>query len=228
MTPASRGPGLARALMLAALLAGLLAAGAGCQQLAWILNRTFTLFSPEEESQAEFTFEGKSVLVLVDAQEAALEGEFPRVEQGVANQVIKMLEERKAAGPIVPARSVDAARRVQAGFDKWSIAETGRFFNVDFVLHIQLTHFRIKDTPGSSVFHGYGETVCQVVETESGKKVWPSLASGRIIRAESVQGTEPEEAPEVETMMIEGLADKIARHFFTYRTEELPLKPKVQ
>jgi hypothetical protein len=218
-------PGRALALVL---LAGLLAVGAGCQQLAWILSKSFALVTPEEESVAEHSFQGKSVLVLVDSQDSALEGEFPRVEQGIARQIVKILEERKAAGPIVPARSVDAARRVEPGFDKWSVAEAGRFFNVDLVLHIQLTNFRIKDTPESSVFHGCGEAVCQIVAAESGQKVWPTLAAARIIRAESVQGTEPEEAPEMEQMMVEGLADKIARHFFTYKKEELPLKPKVK
>jgi len=201
---------------------------AGCQPFAWILTKTIGPWVPEAESKAEYSFEGKSVLVLVDTKGTSLSEAFPRLESVLAEEVLKVLEDHHATGPLVPAHSVEAARRAQPDFDQWTVVQVGQYFNVDLVLHIQLSEFRLRDSPESTVFSGYGEAVVQVVSTESAGRVWPVLASARIIRVESVPGAEPEEATEAEQVLTEGLADKIARHFFNYKTDELPMRPKVR
>lgn len=220
--------GRARTAVLAALLVLGVAAGSGCQEFAWVLTKTVGPWVPEEKSVAEYSLAGKSVLVLVDSEGAALSAAFPRLETALAERVIKILADRKAAGPLVPAHSVEAARRAEHDFGRWTVVQAGGYFNVDLVLHIQLSEFRLRDSPESTVFNGYGESVVQVVSPESAERVWPVLASARIIRVASVPGTEPEEAVEMEEIMVDGLADKIARYFFTYKKSELPMRPKVR
>lgn len=225
-TPADRGHG--RGALLVPLLVLGLAAGGGCDAFAWILTKTIGPWVPEDESVAEYSLEGKSVLVLVDTEGAALSAAYPRLETVLAERVIKILADRHAAGPLVPTHGVDAARRAEPDFERWTVVQAGKYFNVDLVLHIQMSEFRLKDSPESTVFNGCGEAVVQVVSTESAQRVWPVLASARIVRVASVPGTEPEEATEMEQIMTDGLADKIARYFFTYKKSELPMRPKVR
>jgi len=220
--------GRTRAALLVPLLVLGLAAAGGCDAFAWILTKTIGPWVPEDESVAEYSFTGKSVLVLVDTEGAALSAAHPRLATVLAERVIKTLADRHAAGPLVPAHGVDAARRAEPDFEGWTIVQAGKYFNVDLVLHIQATEFRLKDSPESTVFNGSGEAVVQVVSTESAERVWPVLASARIVRVVSMPGTEPEEATEMEQIMTDGLADKIARYFFTYKKSELPMRPKVR
>jgi len=216
----------ARSLAALVLLAGVL--GAGCDQVAWILVKTVGPWVPEDKVEAECRLGGQSVLVLVDVADPAVASAYPRLELMVSDGICKALEREGAAGPIVPARSLAAARRTEPDFARWSVAQVGRYFNVDLVVHVELHEFRLKDSPGGNVFHGYAESTVRVVSPETGKQVWPVLASARLVTAETLPDVQPEESAEVATILAEGLADKIARYFYTYKKEDLPMRPKVR
>ena len=216
----------ARSLVALVLLASVL--GAGCDQAAWILVKTVGPWVPEEKVEAEYRLGGQSVLVLVDMADPALASAYPRLELMVSDGIGKALEREGAAGPIVPARSLAAARRTEPDFARWSVAQVGLYFNVDLVVHVELYEFRLKDSPGGNVFHGYAESTVRVVSPETGKQVWPVLASARLVTAETTPDVQPEESAEVATILAEGLADKVARYFYTYKKVDLPMRPKVK
>lgn len=207
--------------------AAALAAG-GCQGFAWVLVQTVGPFVPEDTVEAEFKFEGKSVLILVDAKDPSLASEHPRLESNLTDQIAKALKEKNACGPVVPALNVRKARQAEPEFQHWSVAQAGQYFNVDLVLHVELMEFRLKDAPGSNVFRGYAETAVHVVSPETGEQVWPVLAAARLVTAETVPDQTTDEVTRQEAILTEGLGGKIARHFYTYKVADAPLRPKVK
>jgi len=201
---------------------------AGCQGFAWILVKTVGPWVPEETAQAEYDMKNKSVLVLVDAKDPGFLSEYPRLESAISTGIGKQLGERQACGPIVPAHSVDNARRAEPQFGQWSVAQAGKYFNVDLVMHVEILDFRLRDAPGSNVYHGYVETAVRLVSPETGEQVWPVLAAARLVTAETQPDLATEEHGEQETILIEGISDKIARLFYTYKIADLPMRPKVK
>ena len=216
----------ARSLVALVFMASVL--GAGCDQAAWILVKTVGPWVPEEKVEAEYRLGGQSVLVLVDVADPAVASAYPRLELIVSDGICKALEREGAAGPIVPVHSLAAARRTEPDFARWSVAQVGRYFNVDLVVHVELYEFRLKDSPGGNVFHGYAESAVRVVSPETEKQVWPVLASARLVTAKTMPDVQPEESAEVATILAEGLADKIARYFYTYKKRDLPMRPRVK
>jgi hypothetical protein len=216
-----------RAAAVLVMAASALAAG-GCQGLAWVLVQTVGPFVPEETVEAEYKLEGKSLLVLVDMKDPSQVSEYPRLESELSDAINKVLRDRQACGPVVPARSVQTARRAEPEFPNWSVAQVGQYFNVDLVLHIEVLEFRLKDSPGSNVYRGYAETAVRIVSPEKGEQIWPVLSAARLISAETMPDQTTDDAGRQETILAEGLAAKIARQFYTYKKEELPLRPKVK
>jgi hypothetical protein len=204
------------------------AALAGCQGFAWILVKTVGPWLPEETAQAEYDMKDKSLLVLVDAKDQSSLSEYPRLEAALSAGIGKELADHKGCGPLVPAHSVDNARRAEPKFREWSVAQAGKYFNVDCVMHVEVLDFRLRDAPNSNVYHGYAEAAVRLVSPETGEQVWPVLAAARLVTAETQPDVDAEEHPEQETILIEGLADKIARLFYTYKIEDLPMRPKVK
>lgn len=220
----------ARCAVMLALLAVFAAGTAGCQGLAYVLVRTVGPFIPEDEHKAEYDLSGRSVVVLVDLKDPTVASEFPRLELSLADAIGKVLAESKACGPVVPARSVEAARRTERGFARWPVARVGEYFNVDRVIHVELFEFRIKDSPESNAFRGYAEAAIRIVSPESDQQVWPMLAAARILRAETLPDTDAdsEEAARQEQILVEGFGEKIAKQFCTYKLSERPIRPKVR
>lgn len=215
----------------AAVVLMLVAAGvalAGCNLLGALLSKTVELMTPEETVEAQYDLHGKSVLVLVDTKDPALISDYPRLESAMSEAVGKVLAENQACWPIVSARSIEAARQAEAGFADWSVAQAGKYFNVDIVLHIEMFDFRLKDSPNSTVYHGTAEAAVRLVVPDSGQQVWPVLADARLISAETQPDVEAEQTGQQETILINGFAEKIARMFFTYKREDLPMRPKVK
>jgi len=212
------------------LLAVLAAGAAGCDEFAWILVNTVGLFVPENEHVAEYDLSRKSLLILVDVNDPEVASEFPQIEAALSRSIADTLKEHDACGPLVPGYSVQAARRVERGFEQWSVAQVGEYFNVDLVMHIQLFEFRIKDNPGANVLCGYAETAIRLVSPETGQQVWPVLDEARLITAEGRPEPDagPAEAREYEEQVVKGLAEKIARTFCTYKLSERPIRPKVK
>ena len=146
----------------------------------------------------------------------------------MSEAVGKVLAEHEACGPIVPVRSIEAARQAEVHFDDWSVAQAGKYFNVDIVLHIEMFEFRLKDNPNSTVYQGYAEAAVRLVSPETGQQVWPVISDARSISAETQPDVEAEQTGQQESILIDGFADKIARLFFTYKRDDLPKRPKVK
>jgi len=212
----------------AAMLLAAAAAAAGCQAFAWLLVKTVGPWVPEDTVHAEYDLNGKSLLVLVDTKDPAAASEFPRLESALADAISKVLAEHKACGPIVPAHSVDAARQAEPKFNQWSVAQVGKFFNVDLVLHVEVLEFRLRDAPGSNVYQGYTEAAVRLVSPNTGQQVWPVLSAARLMTGETQPDVTAEEPGQQESILTEGYAEKVARLFFTHKVADLPMRPKVK
>ena len=221
-------PALPGCLALAVLLLLAAVGAAGCDAFAYLLVKTVGPFVPEDEHKAEYDLTGRSVVVLVDMKDPMVATEFPRLAMSLADEIGKFLAGEKACGPVVPQRSVEAARRKERRFEQWSVAQVGRYFNTDLVLHVELFEFRLKDSPRSNVYSGYAEAAVRIVTPETSEQVWPLLAAARVVTAEALPDAVTDEAGRQEKDLIEGFGEKIARHFVTYTLSSLPLRPKVK
>jgi hypothetical protein len=221
-----------KTLWLKVAVLGLLAAGAsgaaGCNALGFIAAKTAQFWTPEEEVEAQYNISGKSVLVLVDTKDPAKASEFPRLQAILSEAINKVLTEHKACPQTVSTRSVEALRTTEPQFDTWSVTRIGKYFNVDLVLYVEVLDFRLKDEPTSNVYHGYAEGTVRLVSPETGEQIWPVLSSARLVSAETMPGVEAESSDEQQSIIIDGYGEKIARMFFTYQKEEIPLHRKVR
>jgi hypothetical protein len=216
-----------RILVLVLLVLG---AGApfGCQKLAWVLVQIVKPWTDEETTQAQYDLKNKSVLVLVDTKDSALASDMPWLESAMSEAIGKVLSENQACGPVVSGRSIEMARKAEPRFSEWSVVQVGKYFNVDRVLHVELSMFRLRDDAQSNVYHGYAEAAVRIVDSETGQQVWPVLSAARLMQAETQPGVEAETRSEQESILVDGFADKIARQFFSYKTEDLSIRPKVK
>jgi hypothetical protein len=215
--------------MAALLLVMACTAGAvGCQKAAWGLVQIVRLWTPEEEVEAQYALEGKSVLVLVDTKDSQLASDWPHLNQAMADAINKVLSDHNACGPLVSARNVETVRKTEPQFTKWSVVQVGQHFNVDRVIHIEMAQFRLRDSAGSNVYQGYAQAAVRVVDIDAGQQVWPQLSSARLIDGQTQPDVEAEGMTEQQEILIDGFADKVARMFFTYKKEELSIRPKVK
>jgi len=217
-----------RALTLSVLLLLAACLGAGCDAFAYLLVKTVGPFVPEDEHKAEYDLTGRSLVVLVDMKDPMVATEFPRLAMSLADEIGAFLAEHDACGPVVSQHSVEAARRTERGFERWSVAQVGRYFNTDLVLHLDLFEFRLKDSPQSNVYRGYAEAAVRIVNPETDKQVWPLLAAARVVTAETLPDAVTDEPSRRERTLAEGFAEKVARHFITYKLSSLPIRPKVK
>lgn len=219
---------LGRCLAMSALLALMAACGAGCQEFAYLLVKTVGPFVPEDKHEAEYDLTGRSVVVLVDVKDPLVATQLPRLPMSLADEIGEFLAKSNACGPVVSQHSVEAARRTERGFEQWSVAQVGKYFNTDLVVHVELFEFRLKDTPNSNVYRGYAEAEVRIVSPETAKQVWPVLAAARVVTAEALPDAVADEPGRQEKDLVEGFAEKIARHFCAYKLSEVPLRPNVK
>ena len=204
------------------------ACGAGCEAFAYLLVKTVGPFVPENEHKAEYDLKSRSLVILVDVKDPLVASEFPRLAMSLGDKIGTFLADQEACGPVVSQHSVEAARRTERGFRKWSVAQVGKYFNTDLVMHLELFEFRLKDSSASDVYHGYGEAAVRIVSPETGEQVWPMLAAARVVTAEALPDASVDDPARQETILIEGFAEKIARQFCVYKLSDEPLRPKVK
>jgi hypothetical protein len=215
----------------AAVLLVLMAAAAlttGCNVLGFIAAKTAQLTTAEDEITAQFDISDKSVLVLIDVPDPSLASQYPHLQMAMEEAINKVLLEHKACPNVVAARSVEVARKTEPHFSTWSVSQIGKYFNVDLVLYVEMYDFRLKDEPASNVYHGYAEGTVRLVSPDEGEQVWPVLSSARLLSSETMPGVEAEEAGEQQSIIIDGFGEKIARLFFTYSRDEIPVHIKVR
>jgi hypothetical protein len=219
---------LARVVAVLAVALALVGSQAGCQALGAGLAKLLGPFVPEDEIQAQYEFKGRSLLILIDAKDPSLASDHPHLQSSLADAVGKVLTREKACGPIVQSRSIEAARRSEPHFSDWSVPQVGAFFNVDYVVHIEILEFRLEDISGSSTFNGYVEVAVRIVDPTSGQQVWPVLSAAKIVTGETTPNVEVSQPTAREEVLVEGFGEKIARLFFTYKVNDLPIRPKVK
>jgi hypothetical protein len=210
------------------ILAALLLGAAGCQPTAYVLSKTLGPWIPEDEVEAQYSLKDRSVLILVDAKDPLMVSEHPRLRSALADAVGKCLAEQKACGPLVPSRSVEAARRADHSFSQWSVAQAGKYFNVDLVVHVEVLDFHVTDIGASNFFDGYVEAGVRVVDPHTGEQVWPVLSAAKVITGKTAPDVDAAQPAAQETILIDGYGEKLARLFYTYKSNDLPMRPKVE
>jgi hypothetical protein len=211
-------------LVLAASLMG----GTGCQALGYAFTKLVGPWLPDEETEAQYSLKDKSVLILVYTKDPSLASEHPRLQSALADAVGKVLVEQHACGPVVPSRSVEIARRSQPNFNERPVEEIGREFNVDLVLHIEVFQFNLSDIGASNMFEGYAEAGVRIVNPQTGEQVWPVLTAAKLISGKTTPAVDASQPASQETILVEGYGEKLARLFYTYKKDDLPLRRNVE
>lgn len=217
-----------RPALLLVLAAAFAWSAAGCQALRYLAAKTIGPLMPEDEVEAQCSLKDRSVLILVDTRDPGLASDYPRLRSSLADAIGKTLADEKACGPVVPSRSVEAARRAERDFNQWSVAEAGKYFNVDMVVHVEIFEFRLKDIGGSNLFDGYVEAGVRVVNPQSGEQVWPVLSAAKRITGETAPDVDAPGPVAQQAILVEGYGEKVARLFYTYKVNDLSMRPKVK
>lgn len=106
---------------------------------------------------------------------------------------------------------------------KWrnmSIAAMGRSVTAQQVIYLSILSIDLEHSPGSNAVRGHGEVTVRVVDTESGKTLWPVDASdGYALSAETRMYHEGETDADIRDTLHKIMADKIVKLFTGYRTD---------
>ena len=106
---------------------------------------------------------------------------------------------------------------------KWrnmSIAAMGRSVTAQQVIYLSILSIDLEHSPGSNAVRGHGEVTVRVVDTESGKNLWPVDASdGYALSAETRMYHEGETDADIRDTLHKIMADKIVKLFTGYRTD---------
>lgn len=196
----------------------------GCNVAAYILTKLLR-FVPEKEVKAQYNLKGKSIAVLVDFEDPLLAEERPRLEIELARKICLTLEARQAVGAYVDPRDFIVLKQ-QADFDTWSVSRIGKHLDVDIIMHLKVLEFKLKVSKASSVFQGHAEVVVSLVESQTGQQVWPHLARAHLVQADTLPKPDIDNV-KVQQILTGGIAEKIARLFYSYKRSELPLRSDV-
>ena len=206
-----------RPLLRALVCGALLASGAGCNVAGVIGYAAGGVM----KVPPEYKLENRSTLVLVENYENADLYALPadRLERGVTDD----LSEAKVAKLIAPDKVTDLKSTDPSDYHKMDIPALGRAVGARQVLYVNLVQYGVEAPSGGDRFVGKAEVHVKVVDSETGRTLWPPDSSaGRVIKYET-KPTEEVDATKlalVEDQLCQTVTQKISRLFLETTQEE--------
>jgi hypothetical protein len=140
----------------------------GCAGVAWLAAVT----TPPNSIPPLYQLPKEStVLVLVDdpQQLAARTPAKPELIRELNRQLV----EHEVAKKTVPLKLIMQTAAVTPDFNHLRAVDVGRKLEADFVIHVDITEFRLKDDPIGSIWEGRLAANVKVYDSEEGR-VWPT------------------------------------------------------
>jgi hypothetical protein len=144
-------------------------------------------------------------------------------DEPLARYVTDLLKQGDVVPTIDPGEIYVMRHDSPAAEQKWhsmSIAAMGRSVTAQQVIYLSILSIDMEHAPGSNAVRGHADVTVRVVDTESGKTLWPVDASdGYPLNAETRMYHEGETDADVRNTLHKMLADKIVKLFTGYRTD---------
>lgn len=164
----------------------------------------------------------RPTLVLVEKSDNP--GEVPLESEQIAQHISAALRDHDVAplvdgSPLASLRSRDPQR-----YRRLSTAEAGRLTGAAQVLYVDLTEFTINDAMATELVGGRVSARVRVIDAATGKTLWPlDTTQGVPISVDAPYGQSGanQTASPLREKMCQALADKIARLFYKYRSDQV-------
>jgi hypothetical protein len=140
----------------------------------------------------------------------------------LAGAIKEELEKHKVAPVIDPDKLTEFRRAQGATYATQAITAVGRQVGAAQVLYIDLIDLSVEPAMGSELLQGRAEARVRVVDVQTGQTKWPQDASqGQPVGAATsyISGTAGGGEPAVRDQLIQALADKIAKLFYTWKSD---------
>ena len=205
----------AAAAMLVPMLAGLLG---GCTPQGWVV-----LMRPDPEQKYQYKLAKAPLLVLVD--EPVNAARDPLTRYHLVSQLSEQLRKHKVNRQVIPEDDVQRILKTRPTAAQWTEAELGKALHAQQVLHVQIEPLNRDDSDAFGM-GGYGvaklSARVRVIDVDTGDQLWPIETAGQEVMFE-VPGREMRPADEgtrLRAALAVGLADRIAKLFYTHRISE--------
>jgi hypothetical protein len=166
---------------------------------------------PEEERQFKLT---KAPLLLLVEQRADATAD-PEIRHHLVRKLREELDKKDLNKQIVPEDDVRRLQRTRPMAAQWTEAQLGKALNAQQVLHVQLEPYLVaRDTFDPTALSQLSASV-RVIDVASGEQLWPLEVACREV-VFKVEGGDPETGYELKNKLAAGLADRIAKLFYTH------------
>jgi len=177
---------------------------AGCQIFLPVIALIETAF-PKSKVPAEFNLpKGKRVLVFPDDMNHPVE--YPPVKRALAEKVAKVLLEKKAIASAVPYDDLVDLQHGEQNFNRLAVATVGGRLGADLVILVNIDEFRLKVSPGGTLWRGRFAGKVRVVDVQKGR-LWPDESAGRPV--EAAEPVNDNNSESYGTVLSRLLADKL-------------------
>jgi hypothetical protein len=209
-----------RSLSLVAALS-LAALSTGCAAVGVIASAV----TPPPEVKAQYEPAKVQTLVLIDPAPGVANPPAVALDADrLARMLCKDLVDHKAVPAVVDNDKLTVFRDSQLdGFRKLSVADVARKLGAEQVIYVELDAIGIGVAQGSDVMKGVAGARVRVVDARTAMVTFPTGESrGQTVAFESEmrRTSDKATAASVRAETLQGLSDRIAKLFYTYRAEE--------
>jgi len=127
--------------------------------------------------QAEHEMSDKKVLVWVDY--VSLEEQSHLLRRELSQQLQQELLDNRAVQSVIDYGRISRFRRETGDFAQMTIQQLGKHFAVDQVLYLLVDKFQLQHEAGEGFYQASLKGYSKVVDTASGKRLWPEAQGNR-------------------------------------------------
>jgi TolB-like protein len=162
----------------------------------------------------------KPILVLVENYRSP---DDERIDSDQIAHQVRLELKKEAKLDVINPEKVEEMREEDAqGYRKMNIAAVGKAADAKYVLYVDLLESAVSKDSTAGAIHALATARVKVVDTDTGKTVWPlDSAQGKEV-SESVEfdNYEDDRAVAMHTEMLTRLSSKIAKMFYTWKPDD--------
>lgn len=190
----------------------------GCPLVAW----TVAQFAPPQRVDALYKPpEGMSFFVLV--QEPPYEPiSYPSFKRQLADDISLRLEEEEVAGKAISYNRLIELKSSRPDFWRLSPTQIGQQLGADYVLHVQIKQFSLRDSEASPIWSPRVSLRVSVLNVADGCNAWPTDRFAYGMPTISLPAT-PSDSPSYRDRAAQDLAgkasDQVAKLFYDHTVD---------
>ena len=178
--------------------------------------------SPMPTVPAEYKLAKQNTLVFVENYQNPdlVQLQADRLEREITGELV----DHKVVPVVAPEKLLDLRNGKGEAFHSMDIPAIARPLGARQVIYVDLVQFTVEPQPGSEMMKGKAEAMVKLIDVQTGHTLWPRETSvGRQVKVETPylrpeNGATPDA---VQEEMFHTLADKIAKLFYDWQSEDV-------